>query len=175
MKLVVDCALHAPIRGLPDDISIFVDTWNTKDLSEAFEHALHAEERRKYTEKARNVASSYHISRTREHVPERPRSPSPLSKQIPYGFYRFLGEKFSDWETEDLQEYPQEELGGEYSDRVRKVIQSLHVSHLAPEEKDHVYHWAEDYADIFYLNGEKVTSTHLIQNRIPTIYDKIIV
>ena len=43
MKPVVDCALDVFIRGLPDDISIFVDTRNPKDLSEAFEHALHAE------------------------------------------------------------------------------------------------------------------------------------
>ena len=45
MKPVIDCALDAFIRGLPDDISIFVDTRNPKDLSKAFEHALHAEER----------------------------------------------------------------------------------------------------------------------------------
>ena len=44
MKPVIDCALDAFIRDLPDDISIFVDTRNPKDLSEAFEHALHAEE-----------------------------------------------------------------------------------------------------------------------------------
>ena len=37
MKPVIDCALDAFIRGLPDDISIFVDTRNPKDLSEAFE------------------------------------------------------------------------------------------------------------------------------------------
>ena len=51
---------------------------------------------------------------------------------IPFDFCKFPGEEFSDLETEDLQEYPQEELGGEYSDRVRKVIQSLHVPHLTP-------------------------------------------
>ena len=49
MKPVIDCALDAFIRGLPDDISIFVDTRNPKDLSEAFDHALHPEERQKYT------------------------------------------------------------------------------------------------------------------------------
>ena len=58
---------------------------------------------------------------------------------------------------------------------MKRVIQSLHVSHLSPEEKDYVFSWAEDYADIFYLNNEKLTSTHLIQHRIPTIDDKIIV
>ena len=45
MKPVIDCALDAFIRGLLDDISIFMDTRNPRDLSEAFEHALHAEER----------------------------------------------------------------------------------------------------------------------------------
>ena len=54
------------------------------------------------------------------------------------------------------------------------MIQSLHVSHSTPEEEDYMCHWAEDYADIFYLNGEMLTSTHLIQHRIPTIDDKII-
>ena len=44
MKPVNECALDAFIRGLSDDISIFVDTRNPKNLSEAFEHALHAEE-----------------------------------------------------------------------------------------------------------------------------------
>ena len=58
---------------------------------------------------------------------------------------------------------------------MKRVIQSLHVSHLSPEEKDYVFGWAEDYADIFYLNGEKLTSTYLIQHRIATIDDKIIV
>ena len=48
MKPVIDCALDAFIRGLPDDISIFVDTRNPKDLNQAFEHALHAEERQTY-------------------------------------------------------------------------------------------------------------------------------
>ena len=62
----------------------------------------------------------------------------PPQEIIPFDFCKFLGEEFSDSETKDLQEYPQEELGGEYSDRVRKVIQSLHVSHLTPEEKDYV-------------------------------------
>ena len=49
------------------------------------------------------------------------------------------------------------------------------MSHLSPEEKDCVFSLAENYADIFYLNGEKLTPTHLIQHRILTIDDKIIV
>ena len=80
MKPVIDCALDAFIRGLPDDISIFVDTCNPKDLSEAFEHAQNADEPQTYTEKARNAASSYHIARPREFASEWQRSPSPFSK-----------------------------------------------------------------------------------------------
>ena len=79
MKPVMDCALNAFFRGLPDDMSIFVDTRNPKDLSEALEYALHIEERLNYAEKSRAVASSYHVSR-KDTEPERPRSPSPYSK-----------------------------------------------------------------------------------------------
>ena len=74
-----------------------------------------------------------------------------------------------------MPEYPQEQLRGSHSDRVKRVIQSLHVSHLWPEEKDYVFGWAEHYADIVYLNGKKLPWTHLIQHRIPTIDDKIII
>ena len=99
----------------------------------------------------------------------------PPQEIIHFDFCRFPGKKFSELETEDLREYPQEQLVGSHSDRVKRVIQSSHVSHLSPEEKDYVFGWAEDYADIFYLNGEKLTFTHLIQHRILTIDDKIIV
>ena len=40
MKPVVDCALDAFIKGLPDEMSMFVNTRNPKDLSDA----LHIEE-----------------------------------------------------------------------------------------------------------------------------------
>ena len=62
MKPVVDCALDAFIKGLPDEISTFVDTINPKDLSEALEHALHIEER------LRPTASSYQIMRQNEKI-----------------------------------------------------------------------------------------------------------
>ena len=90
---------------------------------------------------------------------------------ISFDFCTFSGKNFSDTEIEDLPEYPQEELWVSYSDRVNRVMQNLHVSDLTPEEKDV---GAGDYADIFYLNGEKHTSTHLIQYRIPVTDDKII-
>ena len=75
---------------------------------------------------------------------------------------------------EEFPKYPQEELGENYPDHVKPVIQALHMSHLSPKEKEYVFHWAEDYADIFHLNSEKLTSTHLSQHRIPTIDDKVI-
>ena len=83
MKPVVDCALDALIRGLLDDIYIFVDTRNPKDLSVAFEHALHAGERHKYSEN-NSMASSYHIARPRERerASECPRSPNPSSEKM---------------------------------------------------------------------------------------------
>ena len=49
MKPVMDCALDAFIKGLPDGMSTFVDTRNLNDLSEALEHALHIEERLRQT------------------------------------------------------------------------------------------------------------------------------
>ena len=82
MKPVIDCALDAFIGGLPGDISIFVETRNPEDLSEAFEHAMHAEKRQTYAEKPRNAASSYHIARPREFASERQRSPSPSTKKM---------------------------------------------------------------------------------------------
>ena len=50
-KPVVDCALYAFIKGLPDEISTFVDTRNPKDVVKALEHVLHIEERLRQTER----------------------------------------------------------------------------------------------------------------------------
>lgn len=76
MQPVIDCALESFIRGLPEEMSIFVDTRNPVNLPEALEHAIRAEERQKFSEKSRT--SSYHITRTEG----RPRSPSPYSRQV---------------------------------------------------------------------------------------------
>ena len=76
LKPVLDCALDAFIRGLPDDMSIFVDTRNPRDLSEAMEYALHIEERLDYTEKTRALASTFHATkRDGEFENRRPLSP----------------------------------------------------------------------------------------------------
>ena len=98
-----------------------------------------------------------------------------IQEVISFDFCEFLGEDFSDSETEEFPKYPRKELGGDYPDRVKRVIRALHMSHLSLEEKEYVFHCAEDYASIFHLNGEKLTSTHLIQHRIPTIDDEFIV
>ena len=74
---------------------------------------------------------------------------------IPFDFCRFPGKEFSDPEIEDLPEFLWEELRGNYSDRVQRVIRSLHESHLTPQEKNYVFGWAEVYANILYLNREK--------------------
>ena len=64
MKPVTDCALDAFIPGLPDEMLTFVDTRNPRPLDEAYEYALHVEERQRYTEKARVASvSTYHVAR----------------------------------------------------------------------------------------------------------------
>ena len=67
---------------------------------------------------------------------------------IPFGFCEFPGENFSDSETKGIPGYDLKELGGSYPDHVKRVIQALHMCNLSPEEKEYVFHWAEDYADI---------------------------
>ena len=58
-----------------------MDTRNPKDLSEALEYALHVEERQKYAEKSKAVASSFHVSR-RDSIVDHPTSP--FSKQMTF-------------------------------------------------------------------------------------------
>ena len=85
IKSVIVCAHDAFIRDLPDEMSTFVDTRNPKTIHEAFDHALHAEERQKYVEKSRVVASAYHVSRKNERpseqFPLRSRSPTPYDSR----------------------------------------------------------------------------------------------
>ena len=68
LKPVLDCALDAFIRGLPDDMSIFVDTRNPRDLSEVMEYALHIEERLDYTENTRALTSTFHVTKREENL-----------------------------------------------------------------------------------------------------------
>ena len=71
----------SPLSGLFPTTSLYLLTHNPKNLSEAFEHALHAEERHKYSKK-NSMASSYHIAGARERVPESPRSLNLFSKKM---------------------------------------------------------------------------------------------
>ncbi|XP_043461938.1 uncharacterized protein LOC122498320 [Leptopilina heterotoma] len=88
---------------------------------------------------------------------------------IPFDFCELPGEESSEIENEN---FPIPTIS--YAERVKRVKEALFVSHLTQEEKNLVFKWAEDYADIFHLNGEQLSCTHLIQHRIPTIDDKVI-
>lgn len=61
---IKDFALDSFIRGLPTDISTHVDTRCPRDISEALEFALHAEERDFYGERYRG--SSYRIMKNND-------------------------------------------------------------------------------------------------------------
>ncbi|XP_043464123.1 uncharacterized protein LOC122499714 [Leptopilina heterotoma] len=76
LQPIRDCALDAFVKGLPTEISKFVDARNPHNMEEALEYALHAEERENYSERPRST--SYHINK----IEERPRPPSPYSKQL---------------------------------------------------------------------------------------------
>ena len=65
---------------------------------------------------------------------------APRQEVIPFDFIQFPGDEFSDSEAENSLAYPQEELRGNYSDRVNRAIRSLHISHFIPEEKEYVFH-----------------------------------
>ncbi|XP_051155718.1 uncharacterized protein LOC127278183 [Leptopilina boulardi] len=88
---------------------------------------------------------------------------------IPFDFCESLGDEEYDSEPENPT--PQ---ANSYSERIQKVKDALFLSHLNWEEKMYVLNWAEDFADIFHLNGEQLSCTHLIQHRIPTTDDKVI-
>ena len=59
-----------------------------------------------------------------------------------------------------------------HSLRAERGMKALHISHLTLEEKGYIFQWVKEYPDIFYLPGELLTCTNLIQHRIPTTYDK---
>ena len=61
MKPMSKYALDVFIKGLHDEISAFVDTRNSKDLSETLDHALYMEKRLGQTVRLRSPVSSYHI------------------------------------------------------------------------------------------------------------------
>ena len=90
-----------------------------------------------------------------------------------FDFYTFSSEESSDSELE----YSTLGIRGyrsSYAERAEGVKRSLRLSHLNNKEKDYVLRWANDYADIFHLSGERLSSTHLIHHRIPRIDKEVI-
>ena len=61
-----------------------------------------------------------------------------------------------------------------YAERVERIKRSLRLLYLNNEENNYVLRWADDYADIFHLNGKRHSSTHLIQQRIPAMDNGVI-
>ena len=103
----------------------------------------------------------------------------PPQEVIPCESYEFPDNETSETESEvsidDVeQEDTQEQSVKPPMNRAEKVMEALHVSHLTEEEKNCLFQWVSDFPDIFHLNGEQLTCTHLIQHRIPTIDDKVI-
>lgn len=50
LQPILECALDSFIRGLFTEISKFVNTRHPRDMDEALEYAVHAEEREDYME-----------------------------------------------------------------------------------------------------------------------------
>ena len=96
----------------------------------------------------------------------------PPHEIIPFDLCEFPGEPTSDSGLDDPTVNSQDPIE-DYSERVRRVKDSLHVQHLRPEEQEQILRWANDYPDFFHLNGGKLSATHLIQYRIPTIDDNV--
>ena len=53
-------------------------------------------------------------------------------------------------------------------DKIEEVIDKLQLDHLSQEEKEHVIEIVREFPDSFYLPGEPLTSTHLVQHKIHT-------
>lgn len=49
------------------------------------------------------------------------------------------------------------------TDRVEKVLNKLDLKHLNSEEKDHIQRICAKYSDIFYLEGETLSTTNLME------------
>ena len=87
----------------------------------------------------------------------------PPQEIIPVEYYKFPGEDFDEYSTDE-----------DYSPPVNKaeeVIKHLRLDNLNPEEKEHVLEIIRDFPDNFYLPGESLTPTHLVQHKIHTLDD----
>ena len=52
-----------------------------------------------------------------------------------------------------------------------EVLKNFRSDHSNPEEKDHVLEIVREFPDNFYLPGEPLTPTHLVQYKIHTLDD----
>ena len=77
---------------------------------------------------------------------------------IPFEYYNLPGE--------DLDEYFLNENLKFERGKIEEVIDKLQLDHLNQEEKEHVVETVREFPDSFYLPGEPLTSTHLVQPKI---------
>ena len=75
---------------------------------------------------------------------------------IPFDFCKFSGDEFSIPGSQGLL--------SSNAERFKRFKESLYIYHLNEEEKNYILRWEDDYAYIFYLNGERLSSTHLMQH-----------
>ena len=92
---------------------------------------------------------------------------------IPFDFCQFPGKVLFDSEPKYSIPGSRGYLSS-YAQRVERVKKSLHLSHFNDKDKNYFFRWADDYADIFHLNGERFSSTHLIQHRFRTSDNEMI-
>ena len=85
----------------------------------------------------------------------------PLQESIPFEYYNLPGE--------DSDEYFLNENSNFKINKIEEVIDKLQLDHLNQEEKEHVIEIVREFPDSFYLPGEPLTSTHLVQHKIYTI------
>ena len=86
---------------------------------------------------------------------------------IIFKYYKLPGEYFHEESTDE-----------DYSPPVNKadeVIKNLRLDHLNPEEKDHVLEIVREFPDNFYLPGEPLTPTYLLQHKIHTLDDMLFI
>ena len=80
---------------------------------------------------------------------------------IPFGYYKLPGEDF-DVDSKDEDYLPP-------VNKADEVIKNLCLDHLNMEEKDHVLDIFKEIPENFYLPGEPLTPTHLVQQKIHTL------
>ena len=88
---------------------------------------------------------------------------SPAQEIIPFEYCKLPGEDFNEDSADE--DYPPP------VNKAEEVIKNLRLDHLNPEEKDHVLEIVREFPDNFYIPGEPLTPTHLVQHKIHTLDD----